>query len=128
MRLIDADEFINEARGRVDMQEFYLPIHIKQLVIDEMPTICGNGRLIDADKLINDLCENYVFIGFPDLLADFGAAIKAQPTIDAVPVKHGYWLWNDYGGIGNYHCSECLTICNACYDYCPYCGARMKDE
>lgn len=39
MRLIDADAFLEEARNRIDMQDAYLPIHIKELVIDEMPTI-----------------------------------------------------------------------------------------
>lgn len=39
MRLINADAFIEEARNRIDMQDEYLPIHIKYFVIDEMPTI-----------------------------------------------------------------------------------------
>ena len=39
MRLIDADAFIEESRNRIDMQDVYLPIHIKELVIDQMPTI-----------------------------------------------------------------------------------------
>ena len=39
MRLIDADAFLEEARNRIDMQDVYLPIHIKELVIDEMSTI-----------------------------------------------------------------------------------------
>lgn len=88
MRLIDSDAFIEEARERIDMQDMYLPVHIKELVIDEMPTInrSDSKHLIDADALVKDLCENYVFFGFPELLADFGTAIKAQPTVDAVPV------------------------------------------
>lgn len=39
MRLIDADAFIEEARSRIDMQGLYLPIHIKEMVLDEMPTV-----------------------------------------------------------------------------------------
>ena len=39
MRPIDADSFIEEARKRIDMQDLYLPVHIKEFVIDEMPTI-----------------------------------------------------------------------------------------
>lgn len=39
MRIIDADAFLEEARNRIDMQDEYLPIHIKYFVIDEMPTI-----------------------------------------------------------------------------------------
>ena len=39
MRLIDADAFIEEARSRIDMQDMYLPIHIKEMVLDELPTV-----------------------------------------------------------------------------------------
>lgn len=39
MRPIDADEFLNFAGRNVDMQDLYLPIHIKEFVIDEMPTL-----------------------------------------------------------------------------------------
>ena len=50
MRLIDADAFLEEARNRIDMQDMYLPIHIKELVIDEMPTI--EVALIMGDNII----------------------------------------------------------------------------
>lgn len=39
MRPIDADAFEEEARNSLDMQDLYLPIHIKELVIDDMPTV-----------------------------------------------------------------------------------------
>lgn len=39
MRLIDADAFVDEARSRIDMQDMYLPIHIKDMVLDEMPIV-----------------------------------------------------------------------------------------
>ena len=38
-RLIDADTVLDKMRDTFDMQELYLPIHLKELVIDEMPTI-----------------------------------------------------------------------------------------
>lgn len=43
-------------------------------------------RLIDADALVKDLRENYIFTGFNELLDDFASAIRSQPTVDAVPV------------------------------------------
>ena len=49
MRLIDADSFVEEARNRIEMQDLYLPIHIKEFVIDEMPTV-------DAVEVIH--CEH----------------------------------------------------------------------
>ena len=39
MRLIDADAYIEEALSRIDPQDMYLPIHIKEIVLDKMPTI-----------------------------------------------------------------------------------------
>lgn len=39
MRLIDADEFLAEASKQLDMQDLYLPVHIKDMVIDTMPTV-----------------------------------------------------------------------------------------
>ena len=38
-RLIDADKVLDFMRDTFDMQELYLPIHFKELVIDEIPTI-----------------------------------------------------------------------------------------
>ena len=55
--------------------------------------------------------------------------IDEQPTIDAVPVKHGKWThYKD-----EHTCSKCgETVTGGWdedYDYCPNCGARMdKDE
>ena len=39
MRLIDADDAIRKMENTMDMQELYLPIHFKEWVIDECPTI-----------------------------------------------------------------------------------------
>lgn len=50
MKLIDADALIEAMQGW-DWQELYLPIHFKELIIDEAPTIdavqvvrCGDCR------------------------------------------------------------------------------------
>lgn len=49
MRLIDADKVIEFMGSKLEMQELYLPIHLKELVIDEMPTA------YDVDKVIEQL-------------------------------------------------------------------------
>lgn len=54
MRLIDADAFIEEAQKRIDMQDMYLPVHIKELVLDEMPTV-------DAEPVIR--CKDCKWLG-----------------------------------------------------------------
>ena len=38
MRLIDADAVLDMMNSQMDMQELYLPIHFKELVIDQLPT------------------------------------------------------------------------------------------
>lgn len=49
MRLIDADKVLEFMNNKLDMQELYLPIHLKELVIDEMPTA------YDVDKVVEQL-------------------------------------------------------------------------
>jgi len=63
------------------------------------------------------------------------AAIKDAPTIDAVPVVHGRWIWHE--DKWEHECSHCH--CGFDYDktylmfdhgyeyasYCPNCGAKM---
>ena len=55
--------------------------------------------------------------------------INIQPTVDAVEVVHGRWLWdtNDV-----YKCSNCgernrvkEVMGMPDWDYCPNCGAKM---
>ena len=59
--------------------------------------------------------------------------IKAQPTIDAVPVRHGKWIeqWRTTD-TRMLRCSECKMVFNVGNgregNYCPNCGARMDEE
>ena len=66
MRLIDADAFLEEARNRIDMQDVYLPIHIKELVIDEMSTIeaepVRHGKWIWEEQVYNcSVCSHKAY-------------------------------------------------------------------
>ena len=49
MRLIDADKLIENMEDTWDMQDLYLPIHFKELLIDEQPTE------FDVDKVVKGL-------------------------------------------------------------------------
>jgi len=94
-------------------------------------------RLIDADalKAYIDAQEGRPFIG-----CTVGEALKImtdeQPTIDAVPVRHGKWIDegqpDDFFPHHAWRCSECgeqvLEIGEPWYKYCPNCGARMDDD
>lgn len=92
-------------------------------------------RLIDADALVKDLRENYIFTGFNELLDDFASAIRAQPTVDAVPVVHGRWKYDNQFHWYRACCSECgycrVTDVEADrwneWKFCPNCGAKMDE-
>ena len=49
MRLIDADKLIEDMEDTWDMQDLYLPIHFKELLIDAQPTA------FDVDKVVEQL-------------------------------------------------------------------------
>ena len=88
-------------------------------------------RLIDADALIKKW-ENVHSKDASFAMAVIGAIndVKKAPTIDAVPVRHGEWIYDD-----GYYCSECnhhaygntLECMNGTYRYCPNCGALMDE-
>lgn len=93
-------------------------------------------RYIDADAMKKDLEENYVFVGFADLLNDIVEVIDAQPTADVVERKRG--KWNEAkpmsGKIGKV-CSTCgheaywdSDYGQQLFDWCPYCGAEMMER
>ena len=87
-------------------------------------------RLIDADALKESLKElkaegnNRRYVqGLQDAIDGFfPQIIDDEPTIDAEPVKHGYWIVADDG----------VTRCSICYgasdyerSFCGDCGAKM---
>lgn len=86
-------------------------------------------RLIDADKLES----GEVFIptengGYGYVEVFYKDDVDAAPTVDAEPIKKGYWINVPRPGI---QCSECKAtiIVEMQYaHYCPNCGAKMEDE
>ena len=56
--------------------------------------------------------------------------LKSSLTIEAEPVRHGYWMCGDYYDIGDV-CSECdwdSGMVNPTLRYCPNCGTKMDLE
>lgn len=88
-------------------------------------------RLIDVDKLVNDIAEHITVKAVSRVLA----IIQGQPTVDAEPVRHGHWIdegyYADYTNVQAWHCSECnchvVGYSNDLFDYCPGCGAKMDE-
>lgn len=86
-------------------------------------------RLIDADAL-DFSYENVGGTADGCSVYDVEAYIASVPTIDAEPVRHGYWIIRG----GDMWCSECgygdVTEFGEPedYHYCPHCGAKMGVE
>lgn len=94
-------------------------------------------RPIDADALIEILAEMQGRCATKAALVQnskIWQQVKAMPTVDAQPVRHGRWVYAttaesvDY----EYSCSNCgysnfADVIQA-WDYCPHCGAKMEGE
>lgn len=55
------------------------------------------------------------------------------PHVEAYPVRHGRWELKMLGiGGGDkirvFQCSECSRYANFKFDFCPNCGADMREE
>ena len=57
--------------------------------------------------------------------------VSGLPTVDAVPVRHGHWIyhpdWQTDGECG-YECSECGMGSDVDYQFCMRCGADMRKD
>lgn len=92
-------------------------------------------RMIDADALKAafeeksseavcgvELCKAIIF------------RINKEPTIDAVPVRHGKWIHevrytiDSLHSYQQYRCSECGMTYITNTKYCPNCGADMRGD
>lgn len=93
-------------------------------------------EMIDKDALKNDIdmslmCDlsacfdtNLLY----SLCACFKEIVDRQPKIEAVPVRHGYWIFGSTSTSSWMKCSECLKSQSgqtATFSYCPNCGAKM---
>ena len=54
---------------------------------------------------------------------DIISSIENAPTIEAEPVVHGEWIYDEYG---NPHCSKCEHVQDVPTNYCSECGTDMR--
>ena len=98
-------------------------------------------RLIDADGLSKSIYDN-VSAPYEDAVAakeDCLRAIEEAPTIDAVPVVHGEWIFGVSEVLGtSVRCSVCgwsapivdadMWLRYPGHHFCGACGAKMDSE
>ena len=103
--------------------------------MDVREKAASEKRLIDADALIHRLLNTKIVAAN---LFQYANAVTNMigdaPTIEAEPVRHGYWE-NANGRPKTYirKCSVCGKEAYFCgrgcsYKYCPNCGAKMDGE
>lgn len=108
MRLINADDFIKEIFNRC-----------------EAAIKWGINAIADHNEEIKIRAEQAIAT-----FCEASLTAKKMPTIEAEPVKHGKWIWEECV----YKCSNCshkaygniLECMDGTYKYCPNCGARME--
>ena len=62
--------------------------------------------------------------------------IKDLPAVDAAPVVHGRWVYENEAQGDYSHCSECgcrvgggrISDLSVRYKFCPNCGAKMDAQ
>ena len=114
MKLIDPKKLYEQIAEKEDLA--------RQRVIDTPSRLPNGNPNPYATRYATQLDER---TNFKFMIAD-------APTVEAEPVKHGRWIWND---AGYYECSNCeyidsnniIDILNDEYKYCPNCGARMDE-
>lgn len=106
MRLIDADAYAAEMKTRQDACKEILYAAEKD----------GNDEVYDRMN-----CAFGVFV-------EAKLTLDAMPTIDAVPVVHGEWIYEQRGKWIYAKCNLCGKVQDVRSNYCPNCGAKMKGE
>ena len=94
-------------------------------------------RLIDANALRETVTTDYYehFTRYHDTdqiaLVDMVCeAIEEAPTVDAVEVVHGRWIYEpvEFCIEKDIRCSVCRRYVKVPENYCPNCGAKMDGD
>ena len=92
-----------------DWQELYLPIHFKENIIDELPSVQPKAK---RDRTVQDFVDKCRECG-----EKYGKLLKS---------KTGHWTHDGSHWKNRFICSECnYKLFDEPTNYCPNCGARM---
>ena len=90
-------------------------------------------RMINAEKLKRQLIEgdghddDRFTEGYNFAINEVRGYIADMPTVEAQPVKHGYWK-SRLSTPDSMKCSVCGNSSIMWERYCPHCGARMDGD
>ena len=80
------------------------------------------SRYIDADLLM----QKWLFRGKSQAI--YRDEIRSVPTADVVEVVHGEWIDKGEDYMIRWTCSNCGRRDTHIYNFCPDCGADMREE
>lgn len=92
---------------------------------------------IEREKLLQDISETVLFTirgGVKTPTPEMRGAnkvidrIKSAKAADVVEVRHGVWRSKTLLGTIIGECSECKSLGDQTWIYCPHCGAKMDGK
>ena len=87
------------------------------------------SRLIDADALERDGWSMSRVVQIDEKTMELQTRKPTDfPAVEPQLVRHGRWIDKSSGKGAWDCCSECGEHAPYQYDYCPYCGADMREE
>lgn len=83
-----------------------------------------------AESQLKKLADHYHGSFSGDAFERAMQLIAELPTVDAVEVVHGRWIWHNKRALFEfkYECSICHDGSDLESNYCPNCGAKMDGE
>ena len=89
-------------------------------------------RKSDVVKVIDKKIQNTSDYLQHDALIELEADVEEIPTVEAVPVVHGEWIYNQYytwecGNCG-FHPFKGFIPKEPGFNFCPNCGADMRKK
>lgn len=89
-------------------------------------------RLIDVEAAIERARKSDEIVGSSIWeTSEVVMFLEDEPTVDAVEVVHGRWVWSEHGELDYeqyWNCSECGDSTFFKTNYCPNCGATMDGD
>ena len=100
--------------------------------------MANEKRLIDANALLDEVSEMYInhfadssYQFIHDFVKGMCKRVQKAPTIDAVEVVHGRWVFENNPYMRDswlYRCTACDARSGDNSPYCPNCGAKMDGD
>lgn len=89
------------------------------------------SRYVDADDYRKKWVDIFDYAYGDRCCEMFKKSIDDQPTADVVEINRGYWKGKPIAGYCTVRCSVCGSAFldnDGKWNYCPNCGADMRDN